>query len=318
MKKIYNFIGSIATCVLASSAVAQDDIRDRIRDGMEQSLEAPEGIQYVTFGPLLDGRVINLNIRFHNDGGAPSVQKTSTEGLYKVDFPRHSIANAPFIEDAMIGCFMNIEACSLMTDYTETLKKASSPAHMPFFDEVYPEYSETFAKLRQEEFWSPAVLGGIQSTVLVVDAHEICHVVLKHLDDRSELPPITLEGEADGCMLHLFQITGMTPVGGLSYMVDALFREEVLGEFSYTHPAPSCRSLAFTEATIAWLNVNRQLLEKNVSNITFPSKDALNQSFSLHSDQRNSDCAAYDQAVKAGRKLAASLFNAQTNLTSNP
>jgi len=310
----------IVLCAIAfgTSTFAQEDVRDRIRSAIIESLVLPEAFQYVTFGPLLDDRVVELRIRFHSEGGNPSVRKTDAADDYLVEFPRQGLITSPFIEDAMMGCFINTEVCPLMQSYLLRLKQVGQPSELLFFEEAYPEHTATFSNLRQQAFWGPAVLGGIQSAILAVDTHEICHVVLGHLDDRTGLSPLEFEGEADGCMLYFFRIAELNPVGGLAYLMDALFSEEVLGEFRITHPAPSCRSLALAEASIDWLNANRGLFEEVGANNALPSPDALRHSFADQAGQRAVECSDYNQAVSAGRERAASLFDENTNLTSDP
>lgn len=318
MSLLKHATGIILTCVVSTSAMANTDILNKLRNALEQSLSAKEEVQYVTFGPMHDGRTIELDIRFHNDGGVPSVRPSSKEGIYQIDFPRHRIVKLPFIGDASMGCSMNVDVCSLMSDYISTVQQASSPLETPFFDEAYPEYKATFTKLRQQDFWLPAINGGIQSAIVVVDAHEICHIALDHLNSTKRLNPLQLEGQADGCMLHLLSVSDFTPVGGLAYMADALFNEEVLGEFSYTHPSPICRSLALSEATITWLGANRQSLSNQHSTANMPSQEALENSFSLQSRRLKDKCSEYNHEVETGKDFAAQLFDETTNLISDP
>lgn len=314
---IFKVIFFIST-VFATAAAAQDDIRDRLRLAIGQSLELPEAVQYVSFGPLTDGRVIELRIRFHSEGGAPSVEREIGSNNFLVQFPRHSLATTPFIEDAMLGCFIDVEVCSLMPSFLLQLQEASEPTQMQFFDELYPDHAETFNQLRQQEFWGPAVLGGIESAVLAVDTHEICHIVLGHLNDRVGLSSFQVEGEADGCMLYFFEVSELSPVGGIAYLMNSLFGEEILGEFSITHPAPSCRSLAMAEASILWFEANRAQLSDTESGIVLPSSQALRSGLEQQAGQSSVDCADYNRAAHEGRLLAASLFDENTNLTSDP
>lgn len=300
-------------------AMAQEP-KDQLRDALGRSLLEPVMVQYVTFGPLKDGRVLRFEIYFHNEFEPAALIPSNRKKSFVIRNPRQRIVRAPIIMDAMIGCAQEPALCSDMQKYLDAVDRASTINEVPFFDDVFPASRAVFERFRGSPQWASAIQEGINSAVLVVNLHEICHAVLGHHELAVErvAGSIELEGEADGCMLEVLKLTGLSGVGGMAYIMDAVFREEAFGTFSFTHPSPRCRSLALAGTVQGWLLDNSRMIREEASRqgnvLTFPKNLDIFGSV----DDLPSSCDAYQKAVERGREKGRQLFDENTNLQSNP
>ncbi|WP_127110336.1 hypothetical protein [Pararhodobacter zhoushanensis] len=318
MRPISFLISIAAYCALSGPALSQTDLRDQIRSAMQESMTLPDATQYATLGPLTDGRILEFEIAYTSGGRAPRVSR-AFDNVFRIQFPRRSLGPVPFVSDAMLGCFLDTHSCDLIAAYVEQLIEIRSPSRMPFLDEVHPDHAWAVTSLRGSALYAETVLGGIASAISTVNLHEMCHAALGHLDDdATDLDMMTLEGQADGCMLEVFSIEEFAPVGGLPFIMDAVVREETLGEPSITHPSPTCRALALTAASIEWLAANRSLLRGLVPDFEMPSDQALRAAFGASSRTQDGECDAYEAAVAEGRALARDLYDSETELRSTP
>lgn len=300
------------------SAYSEDAIQDKIREGMQRSMGAPVGTQSGELGPLLDGRSYIFEVRYHSEGGVVGVSLTGNRS-FEILFPRRTLSTVPFVADAMLGCFLEPRICSLMPAYVSTLISARTPSNMRFLDEIHVEFVPLFTSLRYTDLYLQAVAGGIENAITAVNLHEICHVVLGHLEVLDpQKSVLVLEGQADGCMLEVLTIAGLAPVGGLPFIMNSVVGEEALGEFRFEHPSPGCRAIALTAASLDWIVANREAVLESAPEFQMPTNEELREAIIMRSGFRAEDCAEYESAVAHGRSVTRELFSEQTEINTVP
>lgn len=295
----------------APARMAGELTKQSLRDAISRSLEEPEGIQYVTFGPLKDGRKLKFEITYHNHDEVPQIRKGREGNHYNIRFPRIRLAQSPFIIDAMMGCPQSVSICERMEIYLGEVQKANRIKDIPFFDDVFVDTAPIFERFRGKRNWALSVWRGIESAVLSVDLHEICHAILGHMETKttSDGDVLRFEGEADGCMVAILRLTKQSAVGGITFLVVNLFREESFGEFQTSHPKTLCRLIAFNDITVDWITENNQNPQSNGS---------LNMLDSFIEPSARARCNGYLKHVSEGDRLTLTFIDTNTELHSVP
>lgn len=294
-----------------------------MRELLVASMEAPRHEQHVSFGPLLDGRVIKVDIAF--DAAYPTTGIIPLgDGRYLIKVDREQVAKAFVAMDAMLVCArFPLDTCPLVSDVVRAANGSSRMAEVLFLDEIHPE-TASFVRTSREDasIHMSSLSAGIEDLMLVVDLHEIGHAVLGHLT-RPLDPQISaqLEAEADGFALAVLALADMPAVGAVAPLIDVMFSEEGLGEAAFTHPPAACRIAAFSHASMRWV-------KDNAGAISAPSTDDEMDEFAeellavldtlddpiVAALAQGSDCSFYLANFAVGLKEAARLVDQNTTL----
>ena len=316
--------------VLASVISAEAQVKDNLRKYLIDSLKSPEAVQYISFGPMKDGRTVEAEILYHSERGErgiPNIREGARD-VYKIDFPRRRIVKAPIVMDAMMACAQYKSLCFKMEDYLDAVDWIENIADVPFIDDLFPEYTAKLEGFRNSKLWAASVLGGIESMTLVINLHEIAHAALNHDLSNNQLSNAAIlrqEAEADGFLLAFLAEADMSAIGGIVALVNSTFREEAYGEFSFKHPRPSCRSKALTENSLQWMRRNKERLEKQgfgedideASRNLSKSLPILNEIANLIAAS-SSDCSDYARDVAIGAEKSLALIDKNMTIKSSP
>lgn len=297
--------------------------KDTLRDALVRSLREPAAIQYVTFGPLKNNKIYQFKINYHNEYGSVHAKKQSKNDQFFIEFPRRRILRTPIIADAMLGCVQSRHLCEKMEDYLDKVDRASSIESIPFFDDAFPDSADVFRALREAPVWREALRASLESATLVVVMHEISHSILDHFTGgiTRDVDILRQEAEADGCVLALLKLTGLSGVGGLAFLADVLLRQEKYGEFDFSHPKPRCRLVALSQQAIDWFGQNEESIQKEIDpsfGWNIPRHSDLMSTFSKALGSVDKICESYMTDVLVGYRKGLTLFDQNTKLDSVP
>lgn len=313
-----------ATFTATGTAHAQADPKRSLLDALAQESLLPEGIQSVTFGPMKNGRTIVMRVEYRNSGEAISIERMPSADGFLVVIPRSRLIKIPLKVDAMLGCSRDRRWCAEMHRYLDRLERVQNIARLPFFDDLYPESAPVFEGLRGSPVWGASVLDGIRTAIVAIIGHELGHAALGHLEESAVTPADILrqEGEADGFLIALLQMSDFSGVGDLALMVVNILDHEKRGGRVSTHPAPICRTIAFAEETLNWFarhgETARGEAETRGVPLELPPAEGLSAAWSDLVAQNDLDCDAYLADVARGFEQARLLVDENTPLNSVP
>lgn len=311
----------IAVILITMTKDAFSEYRDELRLAIIQDLSSKEGIQYVDFGPMINGRMIKIDISFHNDinkSSLPIVYTGIGNDHYKIEIPRSKIIKGFFVIDATLACFTEKNICSSIPDYLDAINNVEKVSTIQFIDEINTDYAKKLNDFRKSKIWGASILNGIGMITAMCTLHEIGHVALGHNFQSMTISEDILmkqEAEADGFALKAFELGKINVSPALLFLLPNLYEEETLGYFSFTHPNPSCRINAYLESIKNWSFSNKDDIDE--VNKDFLNKYKIEDLIRIFSNN-NAKCDMYMQQMKKGQNLASKLINKNTEIMSSP
>lgn len=319
INKLISLTTAIALIIMTKNSLA--GYKDELRSAIIKDISSKEGIQYVDFGPMKDGRMIKVDISFHNDANKsslPIVYGGIGHNHYKIEIPRSKIIKSFFIIDATLACYVEKNICSSIPKYLDIINNAENTSKIPFIDDLNTNFEKNLSEFRRSEIWGGSILNGIGTITAMCTLHEIGHIALGHNFKSKTVPEDVImkqEAEADGFALKAFELASINVSPALILLLPDLYEEETLGYFSFTHPNPSCRIKAYIENVQNWSSKNDESIDEGTR--SFFNKSKLDELIKTILNNNN-DCDLYIKNMHKGQDAASKLIDKNTEIISSP
>lgn len=288
--------------------------RAEFKKAMGDGMVAPSYRQSFRFGPLRDGRIINGQFQYLDNGIGLGVRR-SRDGIC-VNFDRRHAAVAGYAVDASINCQL-YGGCDKLPEYTLTLMQSRADvASLPLIEEYNPTLAPALRDWVRTPEYAKAWLSAFSSYMISMQLHELGHVVLNHSAAPDPRTGASQEAEADGFSAFVAQLAGFSNAAGAASVLD-----EVVSNGG-SRLISRCRIEALVLPLRDWF---KRYPFTSVRWNSLPSRPAVDQfgsSFDFSEsllgwDRESNTCVAYRDAFSKGVEKAIALVDVNTELKSD-
>lgn len=222
---------------------AQDtQIREQI-----DNLVALNDALTIEIGPLADGESYEFVLRIAEIATAARISGAGAANRFAVEVPAGDIIKTILVYDLASFVLNHPGEAEAVREYGFYLIFGDVGVdRYDLFHERHPDVADVYAEHMKSYNATGTQTLIVNSMLATILLHEVCHGILGHLEhlaNQSDQFHLQQERMADGCAWYLEKrYFDALPIGILVKSIGGIFSNEMLGQFSVTHPSVICRS----------------------------------------------------------------------------